>query len=165
VDGIPIWRPTARLIVVDPSGRVLLFSSSHPEGGAWWFTPGGGMHKGETLTRAAVRELAEETGHVCAESDLGPVVATCAGLWQTDWADGRRYFAADSFFLVRVGAAAVRTDGQEDLERSLITGHNWWTVDELRQASDRVLPIGLGDLVGGLLRDGLPARPVRLPWS
>lgn len=165
MDPAPILRPTARLLVVDPPGRVLLFSSRDPEGRTWWFTPGGGVHKGETLTQAAVRELAEETGYECAESDLGPVVATCAGLWQTDWVDGKRYFAADSFFLVRVAPAMVSTEGQEDLERSMITGHRWWTIDELRQARDEVFPIGIGDLVGSLLSDGIPERPVRLPWT
>jgi hypothetical protein len=39
----------------------------------------GGVPRGETLTGAAGRELAEETGHVRTEAELGPVVATCTG--------------------------------------------------------------------------------------
>jgi 8-oxo-dGTP pyrophosphatase MutT (NUDIX family) len=163
VDRTPIWRPTARLIVLDPPGRILLFSSLDTKGKTWWFTPGGGVRRGETLTAAAVRELAEETGYVCAESDLGPVVATCAGLWK-ETNDGRRYFAADSFFVVRVADPAISTDGQEEFERSVITGYRWWTVEELRQAADVVFPVGLADLVDRLLRAGAPTRPARLPW-
>jgi 8-oxo-dGTP pyrophosphatase MutT (NUDIX family) len=159
----PVWRPTARIVVVDPLQRVLLFSALDEAGKTWWFTPGGGVHRGETLTAAAVRELAEEIGYACPEADLGPVVATCAGVWPAD--NGRRYFAADSFFFVRVPDPAVNTDGQEELERSLITGHRWWTVEELRNAADEVFPVGLGDLVARLLADGTPARPVRLPWK
>src|SRR5580693_5082106 len=79
----PKFRPTARLIVLDPADRVLLFSARDPRGKVW-FTPGGGVHRGEALTAAAVRELAEETGHVRAEADLGPVVAATAGLWTGD---------------------------------------------------------------------------------
>ena len=165
MDQTPIWRPTARLLLHDPPGRLLLFSALDPAGRTWWFTPGGGVHRGETLTAAAVRELAEETGYVCAEADLGPVVATCAGVWPSPGEDGRRYFAADSFFFVRVPHPVVSTDGQEELERSVITGHRWWTVDELRTATDEVWPLGLADLVADLLRDGAPARPVRLVWS
>ncbi len=165
MDQTPTWRPTARLLLHDPLDRLLLFSALDPAGRTWWFTPGGGVHRGETLTGAAVRELAEETGYVCAEADLGPVVATCAGVWPSPGEDGRRYFAADSFFFVRVPHPRVSTDGQEELERSVITGHRWWTVGELRTATEEVWPLGLADLVADLLTDGAPARPVRLVWS
>ena len=151
--------------MLDPLGRVLLFSAADPDGKTWWFTPGGGVRRGETLTAAAVRELSEEIGYVCAEADLGPVVATCAGVWAVPGDDGRRYFAADSFFLLRVPEPVVDTGGQEELERSVITGHRWWTVDELRHAAGEVFPVGLGDLVAKLLADGIPARPVRLSWK
>jgi len=158
----PVWRPTARILLADPDGRVLLFSAAD-RSGAWWFTPGGGVRPGESLTAAAVRELAEETGYACAEADLGPVVATCAGRWPAGH-DGKVFFAADSYFFLRVPHTRVVTDGQEDYEHDVITGHRWWTVADLRRAA-RISPAGLGDLVAGLLRDGAPGRPVRLPWS
>jgi hypothetical protein len=86
-------------------------------------------------------------------------------VWPSPGDDGRRYFAADSFFFLRVPNPVVSTDGQEELERSVITGHRWWTVDELRTATEEVWPLGLADLVSCLLSDGVPARPVRLQWS
>lgn len=157
----PRWRPTARLLVHDPQGRVLLFSADDPRG-TWWFTPGGGVHRGETLTAAAVRELAEETGYVRSESAIGPVVATAAGQWLSD--DGTRFLGADSYFLVKVDTAAISDDGWEPLERSVITGHRWWTLDELRHTHDVVLPIGLADLMETLLGTDAPDSPIRLPW-
>jgi 8-oxo-dGTP pyrophosphatase MutT (NUDIX family) len=159
---MPRFRPTARLLVLDPAGRILLFSATDSRGQVW-FTPGGGVHRGESLEAAAVRELAEETGHVRAEADIGPLVATCAGLWAAG--NGLTFFGADSFFLVRVAGAWVDTGGQEALERSVITGHRWWTTGRLRATSDKIVPNGLADLVDGLLRADVPETPVRLAWN
>jgi ADP-ribose pyrophosphatase YjhB (NUDIX family) len=158
---MPIWRPTARLLVVDADDRVLLFGGQEPEGRRFWFTPGGGVHRGETLTQAAARELAEETGLVRTEAGLGPVVANSAGLWT---ADGKVFFGADSFFLLRAADSAIDTSGQEELERSVIMEHRWWAVSELRATNDLINPIGLPSLLESLLRDGAPTVPVRLPW-
>jgi 8-oxo-dGTP pyrophosphatase MutT (NUDIX family) len=154
----PAFRPSARLVVRDPSDRILLFSSTDGDG-TYWFTPGGGMKAGETPADAAVRELAEETGYVLAESEIGPVVATSAGQWMAH--DGTRFFGADSFFFVTVGDSPVSTDGQEDLERSVITGHRWWTSRELLDTADEILPPGLPDLVAQLLASDWP---VCLAW-
>jgi 8-oxo-dGTP pyrophosphatase MutT (NUDIX family) len=160
MDSAPIWRPSARLIVRDPSDRILLFSLTE-SGQTGWFTPGGGVRRGETLEAAAVRELAEETGHLIAEADVGPVVATRGGLWRAE--GSKVFFGADSFFWVRVADATVSTDDREELERSVITGHRWWTAAELLGITDRITP-GLPELVNQLLTSGVPRSPVRLPW-
>jgi hypothetical protein len=89
-------------------------------------------------------------------------VATSSGLWSTE--DGFAFFGADAYFGVRVAEPRVDTDGQEALERSVITGYRWWTTAELRATGDRIVPYGLSDLVDRLVSDGMPARPVRLPW-
>ncbi len=157
---MPRFRPTARLLVIDPADRILLFSAEDPRG-RYWFTPGGGVHDGESLEEAAARELAEETGHVT--SEVGPVVATRAGLWSTT--DGQRYFGADAFFMVRVGETSVDTSRQEPLERSVITGHRWWTAGEIRPRADLVSRVGLDTPLDRRLRDGAPDRPVRLAWD
>jgi 8-oxo-dGTP pyrophosphatase MutT (NUDIX family) len=148
--------------VVDPADRVLLFSAQEAGQERWWFTPGGGVHRGETVRGAAVRELFEETGFACTEDKLGPVVATSSSLWLAA-EQGKLFLGAHSFFFLRVPHAGLNTDGQEDLERSMITGHRWWTVAELRAATEVIAPLGLADLAGRLLRGDVPASPVRLP--
>ena len=148
--------------MADPEGRVLLFSAGQAGEERWWFTPGGGVHRGETVQAAAVRELFEETGFTVTEAGLGPVVAISSGLWFAE-ESGKLYLGAYSFFFVRVSHTELNTDGQEDLERSVITGHRWWSVSDLRTTTERILPIGLADLMEKLLCGDIPARPFRLP--
>jgi 8-oxo-dGTP pyrophosphatase MutT (NUDIX family) len=148
--------------VADPEGRVLLFSAVELDGERWWFTPGGGVHRGETVRSAGIRELFEETGYAVTEPDLGPIVATSSGLWLAE-EEGKLFLGAHSFFFVRVAHTKLNTDGQEDLERSMITGHRWWSVADLRAATERITPLGLADLMDRLLCGDIPERPVRLP--
>ena len=147
--------------MADPRQRILLFSARDRGGERWWFTPGGGVHPGETVRQAAVRELFEETGFAATEAGLGPVVATSMSRWLAEEED-KLFLGAHSFFFLRVPGNAIDTDGHQELERSMITGHRWWTLRELRTATERIAPPGLAALVEPLLRGDIPARPVRL---
>jgi hypothetical protein len=90
------------------------------------------------------------------------VVATSSSLWLAK-EEGKLFLGAHSFFFVRVRRALLNTDGQEEFERALITGHRWWGVADLRAATERIAPLGLADLLERLLSGDIPARPVRLP--
>ena len=60
-------RDTARVLLHDGAGRVLLFFPNYSvnvDRPPRWITPGGGIDPGETPEAAATRELFEETGLV-----------------------------------------------------------------------------------------------------
>jgi 8-oxo-dGTP diphosphatase len=136
-------RPSARLLVIDPRGRVLLFRFVFKNGALagqdYWATPGGGVEDGETFEQAAVRELEEETG--IRVQDVGPEVGQREFVLQLP--DGERVRADERYFLVRSEGALLSRDGWTALEAEVMVDHRWWSRDELAQTSDAVWPENL----------------------
>jgi len=63
----PRYRPCVGIMVLNPVGRVWIGrrqdAPGEPEGpGSWWQMPQGGIDEREDAAKAALRELAEETG-------------------------------------------------------------------------------------------------------
>lgn len=154
---LPIKRPSARVLLADGAGRVLLFRGFDPgrPDRSWWFTPGGGLEPGEELHRAAVRELAEETGLRIGDEELtGPVWLRRA----TFEFDGATYHGEEWFYLVRTERTEVDTTGFTQVEIDTVNAHHWWSVPELSSTSDTVYPVQLAELLPGLLAEGWDGR-------
>jgi 8-oxo-dGTP pyrophosphatase MutT (NUDIX family) len=150
-------RATARVLVVDGDGRVLLFAFRNGDGGRTWLTPGGRIEPGEEPAAAAARELREETGIVVAAAALGPVLAWSTGVWRST---RHHYVGHDSYFRLDLpGPVEVDTSGQEPAERDRIERHAWWRPEDLAGCPDQVLPPLLADLVQGRVPPG-----AELPW-
>lgn len=154
-------RRSARVLLVDPAGRVLLLRLRRPaDGQADRIVPGGGIEPGESPAGAACRELVEELGLVLAPEQLaGPVWRQRALLPTKPGWDG-----VDSLYLfARVAADVVpdRTATAAEWELEEIADTAWWDPARMRAAADTVFsPRALSDLLEALLTDGLPDAPV-----
>jgi 8-oxo-dGTP diphosphatase len=133
-------RPSARLLILEPSGRVLLFrfvfKNGPLAGHDYWATPGGGVEDGETFEQAAIRELWEETG-IRAQT-IGPEIGR--RVFPLQLHDGEHVTADERFFLVRAEDGSLSRDGWTTLELEVMTEHKWWSREDLAQTSATVWP-------------------------
>ncbi|WP_277371540.1 NUDIX hydrolase [Rhodococcus rhodochrous] len=139
-------RTSARVVVLDEDGRVLLLRGHDPAAPErhFWFTIGGAVEPGEDLASAALRELVEETG-LRVERDL-----LCGPMWRRVAVfpfNGEVLHSEELFFAVRVPSFEPAADGFTDLERSMRLEHRWFDDDELQ----------------ALVRSGNPVYPNDLP--
>jgi 8-oxo-dGTP pyrophosphatase MutT (NUDIX family) len=154
-------RTSARVVLLDEQGAVLLFCGSDPAvpGGLaprWWFTVGGQALPGERLVDAAVREIAEETGLRVAPADMvGPV-------WRRDSLidfNGTVVSSQEFYFVHRTARFEPTAAGRTPLELRYIHGHRWCDSAEiaaLAAGGQTVYPLQLGELLeeANLLADG-----------
>jgi 8-oxo-dGTP pyrophosphatase MutT (NUDIX family) len=140
-------RPSARLLVLDMGGRVLLFRfvdlTGPMAGREYWATPGGALEEGETFEQAAIRELQEETG--IQTTDVGRQIARRQ--FELQLPDGERVTADERYFAVRTRETAISREGWTEVEKGLMTCHRWWSLDDLSRTTETVFPEDLVEIL------------------
>jgi 8-oxo-dGTP pyrophosphatase MutT (NUDIX family) len=144
-------RTSAKVLLLNPDGRVLLFvgmDPAHPARPPIWFPVGGGVENGETQEHAAIREVKEETGLLI--SDLGPVVMTRHVDFEFELDS---YDQDETYYAVTTAAFVPDTAGWTKVEQRAMSGYRWWSVDDLRATNEIVFPEGLSELVERVLEE------------
>jgi len=140
-------RWTARVLLLDPDGRVLLFEDSDPGLPGlptFWITPGGALDPGESVEQAALRELAEETGLVLNAAQLrGPIAHRTVVHGYRD----KIVEQDETYFVAVVPQFVVDVAGHTLEEQTTFIGHRWWDEAGIRATSALVWPTSLADLM------------------
>lgn len=144
-EGGPTPR-SARLVILDPDDRLLLFRYADEHRAAFWATAGGRVLEGESFRDTAARELAEETGF---QAPIGPFLRERTAVYAVAEAGPARW--VEHYFLVRCAGGEPDRRGWTPEELRTIRDHRWWPLAELRATDEPVLPEWLPDLLAELL--------------
>lgn len=133
-------RRTARVLVFDPAGRVLLIRCvvMRADGEfVFWLTPGGEIEVGESPHEAAVRELGEELG--LSVEVRGPVYEEATQFEH----QGEMRDNLDFVFVARCEEEAPALRGVTAEEIAIMKEIRWWTAAEVEASAERIFPVDL----------------------
>jgi 8-oxo-dGTP diphosphatase len=136
-------RQSARVMLFDPAGRVLLIRCAVMRSDGefvFWLTPGGEIEAGEEPSGAAVREMREELG-----LELAVTLAyTEANQFEHQ---GEMRDNVDYVFTARCGAEEPALRGVTAEEIAIMKEIRWWTAEEVESAgnagAERIFPVDL----------------------
>ena len=136
-------RRSARVMVFDPAGRVLLIRCvvmRRDEEFEFWLTPGGEIEAGEEPAHAAVRELREELG---LELEVMPAYTESNQFEH----QGEMRDNTDFVFVARCAAEEPVMRGFTADEIEIMKEIRWWTEAEVEAAgntgTERIFPVDL----------------------
>lgn len=144
-------RPAARVLVIDPAERILLFHYVHRGGSRidrdYWAVPGAGVEPGETFEEVAIRELREATGIEVA----GAGIEIARREFIHALPDGRSVVADERYFLVEASSDAVSRPRPRARDAVVVVGHRWWSRDEMKRTTQLFWPDDLPAIVRSAL--------------
>jgi 8-oxo-dGTP diphosphatase len=143
-------RRSARVLLFDPSGDVLLIRFRAETGGKtvrFWVTPGGEIEPGEEPEEAAARELYEELG--LRAPLIGPVHEESGGEYVHL---GERVRNEDVFFATVCERGAPKLAGVTEDEVRLMQEAKWWSPQMLADTAEMVYPAGLAEVAARIWR-------------
>lgn len=140
-------RLTARGILINRNtGSVLLikYLDKHSKStkeftDGFWVLPGGGVKKHETFEDAVKREIYEETGI----TNINVKNCVFSRIIHAELRNIEQNLYYERYYVVETDDVEINTDNLTNNEIEVINKYKWWSINELKQTKDVVLPLSL----------------------
>ena len=169
-DGIQEIRNSIKIILLNEKKQILLMCTddktiTNKDGsynGKFWQLIGGKIEKGEEVIDAAKRELFEETSLTSDKVEFGPIV------WYGNLVlnmKGKKTLIKQKFILANTKETNVSLQNLTDEEKPVVKFLQWMSIDDISKCEDIVYPIGLEEILPGVVNDFKLRNPIYIDLS
>ncbi len=160
-------RNNVKVILLNEANELLLIYVDDPKTttidgtyhGPFWCFVGGGIEEGESLQKAAIREIYEETGIGQEDIALGPIV------WSGTFdfvRIGVPTHMEEQFIVARTKKTDVDPVGLTIWEKSVIKKMKWFSLDEIKNCKQVIYPVVLPEYLPDILAENYPKKPIEI---
>ncbi|MCK5632676.1 NUDIX domain-containing protein [bacterium] len=127
--------------------------------GPFWCPIGGGIEPGETVEKATLRELYEETGIQAQEVTLGPIV--WFGAYNLILA-GNPTRMQERFIVVTTKQNKTSLKNLTHEEQAIVQKVEWLSLETIKTSKKIIFPIVLPDYLPNILSGSYPKQPIEI---
>jgi len=164
---ILIKKQSVKVILLNEDNEILLMSAEDPlttsiEGkshGRFWFPIGGTIEKGETIEKATIREIYEETGLKKDEFELGSIV------WFGEFdyiLKGVLTRQKETYIVVRTKQKNVSLTALDEWEQKVVQTIEWFSLEKINNSEEIIFPILLPKYLPDIISRKYPKKPIMI---
>ena len=160
-------RNSVKVILLNEKNEILLVLADDPKTtsvdgayhGKFWFLVGGEIEPNESIEKAAIREILEETGIKEEEIDLGPLV------WFGEFdlvLDGVLTHLKQTFIVAKTKQTKVSFVNLTTWENRSFQALKWFSIDQIKNSKEIIYPVDLAYYLEDIIAEKYPKKLINI---